>query len=177
MGAANCPKCGSDAVVTVLADGEEDGGRLRSYCSVCAEQRTAGTREELRSVAKVAARGLVYGGILLGLLALTADYLTISGRTGFGWRQMTGLEVGFLSVALGLFLRSGFLAMAGMFLLVLSIGADLLRVGEVPGFGWRAHLSFVTATALLCAGVYWERALARGAGLPRARSGKSLASH
>ena len=102
-------------------------------------------------------------------MTATADYLAISGRQGFGWRQITGTEIGFLAMVLGVMLRRGLLGVAGLFLLVLSIGADVFQLGRMPGIGWRSHLGFVLATALLAAGLLWRRELARGAGLPKAR--------
>jgi hypothetical protein len=169
MHSANCPGCGSDALVTVLTENTEGTRQLRRYCRECERRRAEQAREELRPTAKGVARLLVYGGILLALLTVTADYLAISGRSGFGWRQITGTEIGFLAIVSGLFLRKGLLGVAGLFLLVLSIGADLLHIGHVPGPGWRSHLGFVVAAALLAGGVLWSRKLAHGAGLPRPR--------
>jgi hypothetical protein len=179
MDPANCPVCGSDALVTILVEDEEHGRRLRSYCRECERRQAEQARDEVRPLAEGLARLLVYGGVLLALLTATADYLAISGRSGFGWRQITGVEVGFLAIVLGLALRKGLLGMAGLFLLVLSIGADLLHIGHFPGLGWRSHVGFVVATALLVGGFFWHRALQRGKGLPRprVRAGRSPGSH
>jgi hypothetical protein len=134
---------------------------LRSYCSACGRPQAHRDRAALLSAVAIVPKALVYGGIVLAILTATADYLTISGKTGFGWRQMLGAEMGFLAITLGLLLRLGMLGVAGGFLLVLSIGADLLHIGRVPGFGWRSHLGFLVATAMLVGGVLWSRALAR----------------
>ncbi len=169
MDSANCPVCGSDALVTVLVEKAGGAEQLRHYCVECERRRAEQAREDLRPIAEGLAWLLIYGGVLLALVTATADYLAISGREGFGWRQITGTELGFLAIVLGLLMRKGLLSMAGFFLLVLSIGADLLHLGHAPGLGWRSHLGFVVATALLAGGVFWRRELARGAGLPRPR--------
>ena len=177
MDSATCPVCGADRLATVLVEDPDGGRSLRSYCKRCEQRRAEHERDELRPLASGLARVLVFGGVLLAGLAATSDYLSISGRTGFGWRQMLGSELGFLTTATGLMLRRGIVAAAGLFLMALSIGADWLHIGLVPGLGWRSHLAFAIATVLLCTGVYWGRALARGAGLPepRPRSGRPSA--
>jgi hypothetical protein len=177
MEPTTCPTCGADQLATVLVEDSDGGRSLRSYCRQCEQRRAELERDELRPLASGLARVLVFGGVLLAVLAATSDYLSISGRTGFGWRQMLGSELGFLATAMGLMLRRGLIAAAGLFLMVLSIGADWLHIGHVPGLGWRSHLAFAIATVLLFVGVVWGRALARGAGLPepRPRSGRPSA--
>lgn len=161
MDPARCPNCGSDALVTVLSDDGSGGKQLRRSCPDCRARDADRSRAELRRVQAGLAKLLVTAGALLALLTATADNLAISGRAGFGWRQITGVELGFLAMVLGLFLRQALLGVAGLFLFLLSIGADLLQVGHVPGLGWRSHLGFVVATAMLAAGIAWHRALAR----------------
>jgi hypothetical protein len=163
MDESRCPKCNSDSLATVLSMDDSGERMLRSYCPACGRPAARRDRAALLSVAGLLPKVLVYGGIVLAVLTATADYLAISGRTGFGWRQMLGAELGFLAIAIGLLLRQGLLGVAGMFLLVLSIGADLLHVGQVPGYGWRSSLGFIVATAMLVGGVLWRRALARRA--------------
>jgi hypothetical protein len=170
METANCPVCGSDALSTVLVENAEGDKQLRRYCAECERRRARQERDELRPFVEGLARLLIYGGVLLALLVATADHLAIRSHEGFGWRQITGTELGFLAIVLGLLMRKGLLGMAGLFLLVLSIGADLLDIGDSPGLGWRSHLGFVLATALLAGGVLWRRGIARGAGLPRPRT-------
>ena len=161
MDTARCTRCGSDALATVV---RTDGGgekQLRTYCRACLERVAEAERNELRWLGAMLARLFVYGGIVLAVLAVSADYLHISGGRGIGWRQITGVEIGCIAVLLGLLARRHFVAVAGLFLLVLSIGADLLRVGHAPGFGWRSRLSFIVATAMLVGGILWRRALER----------------
>jgi hypothetical protein len=177
MDSTTCPTCGADELATVLVEDSDGTRRLRSYCKQCERRHAERERNELRPLASGLARLLVFGGVLLAVLAAASDYLAISGRSGFGWRQMLGTELGFLAIATGLMLRRGLVAAAGLFLMVLSIGADWLHIGHMPGLGWRSHLAFAIATVLLCAGVFWRRALSRGAGLPepRPRSGRPSA--
>jgi hypothetical protein len=164
MREATCPDCGSAATVAVLANRDGGGTELRLLCRDCERRGAQQARDGLRPIAQSLARLLLYGGSLLALLAATADSLGISGRTGFGWRQIVGAELGFLAVVLGLFLRKELLATAGAFLLLLSIAADQLKVGGVPGLGWRSCTGLLCALAMIAAGCAWQRSLARGSG-------------
>jgi hypothetical protein len=175
MDSTPCPDCGSDDFATVLARTDSGEKQLRRYCRECERRSAAQAREELRPMADRLARLLISAGILLALLTLTADHLAISGRSGFGWRQITGAEIGFLTLVLGVMLRRRFLGVAGLFILVLSIGADILQVGRAPGHGWRSQLGFALAAAMLAGGMLWRRALARGSGLPSPRPPRSTA--
>ena len=161
MDAPKCPDCGSEALVTIVSETHE--GELRQFCRDCERRRRWYERSGVRNIASGSARLLIYAGVILTLLTITADRLAISGRSGFGWRQITGAEVGFLCIVVGLFLRGALLGTAGLFLLVLSLGADLLRVGHSPGLGWRKQLALVLATVLLAAGMLWQRALRKKA--------------
>jgi hypothetical protein len=171
-----CPDCGADALVTVVSETGGGGTRLRRFCRECDRRRAERAREDLQPIAQSVARLLLYGGFLLALLTATADHVAISGRPGFGWRQLVGSELGFLAIVLGLLLRKGLLGTAGVFLLVLSIGADLLEIGHVPGFGWRSYLGFICAAAMIAAGTAWRRALAHAVAARPAAVGGTLGS-
>jgi hypothetical protein len=161
MEAMRCPVCGTDSVETVLRE-EGDGERvLHQFCRECARRQESEVKYRNRRLAASLATPMTYVGLLLVLLALVADLLAISGRSGFGWRQMTGAEVGFLCVFLGLMLRRALLGTAGLYLLVLSLLADLLKVGHAPGAGWRAQAALGVGTATLAAGLYLRRRLTR----------------
>jgi membrane protein implicated in regulation of membrane protease activity len=95
----------------------------------------------------------------LTLLTLTVDHLSISGRGGFGWRQITGTEVGILIIVIGLLAGRGLLATSGLFLLILSLGADVLNLGHAPGLGWRKQTALALASLLLAGGILWQRTL------------------
>jgi hypothetical protein len=58
-------------------------------------------------------------------------------------------------------LRRGLLGMFGLFVVVLSLGADLLRVGQHAGLGWRKQTALIVATALVALGLWWQRHLRR----------------
>jgi hypothetical protein len=146
--------------VTVLSKSHE--GELRQFCKECERRRLWNERSGLREIASGLARLLIYAGILLLALTLTVDRLSISGRAGFGWRQITGTEVGILSIVLGLLIGRGLLGMAGLFLLVLSLGADLLHLGHAHGLGWRKQTALAVASLLLAGGMLWQRALKKG---------------
>jgi hypothetical protein len=149
--------CGTESLVR--APSRHEGG-LHQLCREC--ERLSDERSAARQFAKGQARFLIYAGILLALLTLTVDYLSISGRAGFGWRQITGTEVGLLLIVIGVLAGRGLLAMSGLFLLVLSLGADVLNLGRSPGLGWRKQTALALASLLLAEGILWQRALRTG---------------
>ncbi len=161
MNASRCPVCGTDSLDTVLSSGPPGTRGLRQVCRECERRQAAPLRVAARQLALASARLLIAGGILLGALTLSANYLAISGKPGFGWRQVVGAELGFLGVVLGVLLRRAWLGVGGLFLLVLSLGADILRVGHSPGLGWRKQAALVAAIALVAGGSLWQRALVR----------------
>jgi hypothetical protein len=150
--------------VTVLSRDHEGG--LRQFCNECERRRLWDERKGVREIASGSARLLIYAGILLTLLTLTINRLAIGSHSGFGWRQITGAEVGILAVVLGLLAGRGLLGMAGLFLLVLSLCADVLHLGRAPGLGWRKQTALALASLLLAGGVLWQRALRKGDASP-----------
>ena len=165
MDTLKCPVCGTESLVTVVSRTHEGG--LRQFCKECDRRRVWYERSGVREIAGGSARLLIYAEVLLTLLTLTVDRLSISGRSGFGWRQITGAEVGFLCLVLGLLIGEGFLGVAGLFLLVMSLGADLLRLGHASGLGWRKQTALAVASLLLTGGMIWQRTLKkRAAHLP-----------
>jgi hypothetical protein len=165
MDTLKCPVCGTESLVTVVSQSQEGG--LRQFCGECDRRRLLAERRGVFQTASGSARLLIYAGLILTLLTITVDRLSISGREGFGWRQITGAEVGFLCIVLGLLIGGGLLGMAGLFLLVVSLGADLLRLGHAPGLGWRKQTALALASLLIAGGILWQRALKKkAAGLP-----------
>lgn len=164
MDALKCPVCGTESLVTVLSRDHEGG--LRQFCNECERRRLWDERKGVREIASGSARLLIYAGILLTLLTLTINRLAIGSHSGFGWRQITGAEVGILAVVLGLLAGRGLLGMAGLFLLVLSLCADVLHLGRAPGLGWRKQTALALASLLLAGGVLWQRALRKGDASP-----------
>ena len=56
--------------------------------------------------------------------------------------------------------------MAGLFLLVVSLGADILRLGHAPGLGWRKQTALALASLFVAAGMLWQRTLKKSALAP-----------
>jgi hypothetical protein len=164
MDTLKCPVCGTESLVTVVSESHE--GELRQFCSECERRRVWYERSGVRQLVSGSARLLIYAGVILALLTFTVNRLSISGRTGFGWRQITGAEVGFLCLVLGLLIGEGFLGMAGLFLLVVSLGADILELGRAPGLGWRKQTALALASLLLAGGMLWQRTLRKKAAKP-----------
>ena len=152
-----CFVCGTESLVTVLS-GSPEGG-LRQFCNECERRRLWNERSAVRQTARGLATLLIYAGILLTLLTLIVDRLSISGRPGFGWRQIAGTEVGILILILGFLAWRGFLGIGGLFLMILSLGADVLHVGHAPGLGWRKQTALALACLLIAGGLLWQRAL------------------
>jgi hypothetical protein len=53
--------------------------------------------------------------------------------------------------------------MAGLFLLLVSLGADVLRLGHAPGLGWRKQTALAVASLFVAGGMLWQRTLKRRA--------------
>jgi hypothetical protein len=161
MDALKCPVCGTESMETVLSDDRNHPGELRQFCRECDQKRHWAEHHGPEFIASGFSRLVTYAGVLLAVLTVTADHLSISGRTGFGWRQLTGAEIGFLCVFLGMLLRRGVLGMFGLFVVALSLGADLLHIGQHPGLGWKKQTALIVATVLLALGLSWQRRLRR----------------
>jgi uracil DNA glycosylase len=115
-------------------------------------------RRALRGIVRTWATLLIYAGVLLTLLTLAVDRLSMSTHAGFGWRQITGTEIGVLILAVGFLAGWDLLGIAGLFLLVLSVGADVLNVGHAPGLGWRKLTALAVACVLIIGGALGRKA-------------------
>jgi hypothetical protein len=153
-----CARCGRPAAVTLVGEDEQGQRQMLELCLECAETPQFQPRPA-RALLGLAPSFLIRAGAVLTLLALFADSLGIRGRHGFGWRQVAGSEAGALVLVLGAFLRSGWLTVSGLALLVLSLGADQLRVGRTPGMGWREQLALLLGGAAVALGLLWQRRL------------------
>jgi hypothetical protein len=165
MASLTCPVCGTESLVTVLSSSPEGG--LRQVCKECERRRVWDERRVVRQTARGLAALLIYAGILLAFLTFIVDRISISGHPGFGWRQIAGTEVGILIVIIGFLAWRGFLGIVGLFLLILSLGADVLRLGHAPGLGWRKQTALVLASLLIAGGLWWQRALRKREGSQR----------
>ena len=87
MDPVKCPVCGTALLVRVGSTGEG----LRQFCRECERRRLLNERSGVRRIARGLAMLLIYAGILLALLTLTVDYLSITGRAGFGWHVSRAL--------------------------------------------------------------------------------------
>jgi hypothetical protein len=159
-----CPVCATESLVTVVSRSSEGG--LRQICSECERRRLWNERSGVRQIARGWARLLIYAGILLTFLTLTVDRLSISGHAGFGWRQITGTEVGILGLIVGFLAGWELLETAALFLLVISVGADVLHLGHAPGLGWRKQIALVLATLLIVGGLLWQGAVRKADARP-----------
>jgi hypothetical protein len=153
-----CASCGRPASVTFVVEDDWGSRSSQAFCLECAEKRPPMRSHAGRALLAAAApRWLIRIGAAIALLALSADYLGIAGKQGFGWRQLAGGEVGTLVLIVGVLLRSGVTTLVGLVLMALSLGADLLRVGHSPGIGWRQQLALPIAALSVAAGLLWRR--------------------
>jgi hypothetical protein len=149
--AAPCEVCGRPALVRVLVD----QGFIRRFCLECADH--GGDRRTRVVPPLLIPNLLIRVGAVLGVLAIGADYLGIAGRSGFGWRQAVGAELGVLCLVIGAFVRRGWPMVIGIALLLLSMGADVISVGETPGMGWRQHIAMAAAILMVSAGLIYQQ--------------------
>ena len=157
MDALKCPVCGSQSYGPVMST--SPGGSQRLVCKDCERRRLSEAQRNIRAHGSYAARLLTYAGALLVLLTLLADRLPIAGQSGFGWRQITGLEAGAVCFLIGIVTRRGLIVIGGVLLLVLSGGADLFQLGHAPGFGWRSQTVLAVSCLLVIVGMLWELAM------------------
>jgi hypothetical protein len=158
--AHKCVNCGRPASINVHQG--TDGGEpvIRHYCLECADEREAENPSPEQAPVNA---GLSHGGLLmllgglLAVLALGADFLGISGQTGFGWFQRIGASLGLLFVIVGAVFRVGTLSVLGLILFVVSLFADFLGIGESPGMGLRQQMTLVLSIALLAGGTFVQR--------------------
>jgi hypothetical protein len=161
---ATCVSCGRPALVTVMGDAGGAFDTPREYCLECAERRQENRATVTDAVAPFLPSLLIRAGAVIGILTLAADYLQIAGKSGFGWKQMAGAEVGALALTLGAFLRVGFLTVGGLVLVVLSLGADYIGAGHSPGLGWKQLVALPLSVACVIVGLFWQRRGSRQAG-------------
>jgi hypothetical protein len=157
MGPRTCPVCGTESLVTAFSSGPH--GPQRPLCAECERRRLGNERTGVREITRDWATLLIYAGILLTILTLSVDRLSISGHAGFGWRQITGTEAGILILIVGFLAGRRLIGMAGLFLLVVSVGADVLQLGHAPGLGWRKQTALALACLLIVGGLICRRAL------------------
>jgi hypothetical protein len=159
IGAQKCPVCGSQSVGPVMSTSPAESRRW--VCRECERRRLSREQSNLRALGSYAARLLIYAGASLILLTLLADRLPIAGRSGFGWRQITGVEAGALCFFIGIVAGRALMVICGVLLLILSGGADLFEVGHAPGFGWRSQTVLAVSCLLVIVGMLWELAMRR----------------
>lgn len=159
MDALKCPKCGSQSFGPVMST--SPGGSARWVCKDCERGRLSEEQRNRRALGSYTARLLTYAGALLILLTFLADSLPIAGRSGFGWRQITGVEAGAVCFFIGIVTGRALIVIGGGLLLVLSGGADLFQLGGVPGLGWRSQTVLAVSSLLVIVGMLWQLALRR----------------
>ena len=159
MDALKCPVCGSESFGPAMTTSPGGSGRL--VCKACERRRLSDEQRNVLALRSYAARLLTYGGALLIVLTLLADFLPIAGQEGFGWRQITGLEAGIVCFVIGIVTRRGLIVVGGVLLLVLSGAADLLELGHAPGLGGRSRTVLVVSTLLVIIGTLCELVIRR----------------
>jgi hypothetical protein len=153
-----CVRCGLPASVTVVTEDDDGRRTAQEFCLACAEKRPQPRSHAGRQALLSLVPGLMIKlGAVLAVLVFFADELGISGKRGFGWRQWAGGEIGALVLVVGALLRSGWVTISGLALMILSLGADDLRVGHSPGMGWREQAALAVAAVSVIVGLIWQR--------------------
>lgn len=155
-----CEICGQRAFVHVRDGIGENIEHICHYCHACADAiheqiEQAGRRRWERRIG--AGSLLVFLGVLVVLLAASADFLGISGRTGFGWQQKLGVLLGGVCVLLGALFRMEPLALVGCILVPTAVFADRIGVGRAYGIGERQKLVLIVAAAVMALGLLIRR--------------------
>lgn len=168
-----CETCGRAACVHIL-EGYDHGRRVvRRFCLDCVDRAApwpgdtspAGLRPGLPAL------GVLCGAALLGL-GLFGDLLVPDRHAGFGLYQQTGVVLAAIVVLVGVLLRVGPLAVAGVFFLGGAIGADWFGLVSGPGIGWKQQLMVAAGVALIAGGLAvrqlrrWRRAARGSDGVP-----------
>lgn len=149
-----CETCGRAACVHVL-EGYDQGRRVvRRFCLDCVDRAAPwrGATSPVGLRPGLPALGALCGAALLGL-GLFGDLLVPERHSGFGLYQQTGVVLAAVVVLVGVLLRAGPLAVAGLFLLGGAIGADWFGLVSGPGVGWKQQLMIASGLVLIAGGL------------------------
>jgi hypothetical protein len=155
-----CEHCGEPAKVHVLT-GYEGGKPVRYHlCLSCADAdwRPGANRKAGRGERRLGYGALmVMAGVLVGGLAIAADYTGLQGESGFGNYQRAGVALGALLVIVGGLVRVDVLVLVGTLLFALALLSDVLKLKYQPGLGVKQQVVLGCAALLVTAGVFLRR--------------------
>lgn len=157
-----CELCGRPGQVRVLEGYQQQQPVFHEYCLSCAESApVAATPRNIDERAQFElSTTCIVAGVVLGTIAVAADSLGLQGHSGFGWVQRTGMVLGALIFGMAALLRVDLVAMLGLAGFSLSLIADVARIGESAGMGWKQQLLGLAAALLLTA-CLWLRSRRR----------------
>ncbi len=160
-----CKECGASATVHIsnMVQGERV---MLHLCMDCADIRAESNdrrrpRGRLRFTRPEVGAILVAIGIFIFFVSALADALQFGGSEGFGWKQNSGLILAAVLVLVGSLFGALFLAVIGMGIGMLTILADLLHFGSVPGFGIQQILGTMLGAATMIGGLRLMRSTSR----------------
>lgn len=148
-----CERCGAPSLVHVSRE-HSSGVKIRHFCLECAALRDepAAPTPGLNRAAV-----LMVTGAFIVSLSLFADYLKFGDREAFGPKQIVGVSLAAVLFGAGVIVRIPTVLMVGLMLGGLTVLADWLAFGSIPGFGWQQ----ITGTCLGLLLVGWGWRLAR----------------
>ena len=145
-----CVVCGAQAT-THISNVHKGRPTMEHFCTECADKR--GQPEFPPRQKRGMSAVIIVTGLFITGLSLSADRLGFGSSAGFGWRQQGGLVLAGLLVLVGAVTRASTLIISGLSIGFLTVLADLLNFGNMPGFGWQQRLGTIIGLAMILAGL------------------------
>lgn len=145
-----CNACGAPAT-THISNVQKGRPIMQHFCTECADARdqSQAPPRQKRGMSAV----IITTGIFITCVSLFADRLGFGSSAGFGWRQQSGLILAGLLVLVGAVTRASTLIISGLSIGFLTVLADLLHFGNMPGFGWQQRLGTILGAAMILGGL------------------------
>lgn len=154
-GPPKCEDCSERAWVHLADQIPGQGPVVKHLCFRCAEQRNpvVPVWRMQRTLPLSDAAILIANGVFIVTLSIFADQLRLGGTKGFGLYQLVGVVLSMLLLIAGGLLRAPTVVLMSMMLGGLTLVADILKLGLMPGFGWHQFWGIVFGMALILFGL------------------------
>lgn len=146
-----CEICGAEARIHVSNDPGAPG-RVAHYCLECAEaddlQNVLGRRSRNRSAVVMSL------GLFVLLVSLVADSLNLGSEEGAGFRYVVILAVCSTLIGVGALTRTATVLIMGLAFTCVALLADLLSLGDAPGFGMQQRVGAAIGILIILGGFF-----------------------